>query len=152
MAQVVTTGAKRSPFLQRRFWCVISPLEMSVPMTGSGGIAKKPNLKALISSFYPLQQQQSGENRGWNRKESSGWEKTGSKSTAVASQLKILRVWRWNMLSPGSLNAVCSISLMAALPRSQTHVLSLQPAFCLQALLSVRGKRCPFTAGWPYKD
>lgn len=75
-----------------------------------------------------------------------------SKSTAVASQLKILRVWRWNMLSPGSLNAVCSISLMAALPRSQTHVLSLQPAFCLQALLSVRGKRCPFTAGWPYKD
>lgn len=35
---------------------------MSVPMTGSGGIAKKPNLKALISSFYPLQQQQSGEN------------------------------------------------------------------------------------------
>lgn len=44
--------------IQRRFLCLVGPLEMSVPMPESGGTAKNPNLKGLISSFYALQQQQ----------------------------------------------------------------------------------------------
>jgi len=98
-------------FLQRKFLYLVSPTgdTCSYARVGRGLL----RTRTQMAWFFPLMLCSNNN----LEKERSGQVKTGSESTAVPSQLKMLRFWKWNMkkLVCESVIAVSSVVFLAAL-------------------------------------